>query len=84
MDEKKTIYDGSDSINPSAYGYIISVSLATLLMAVVIKFALYSYPENPEFVAMEKVASETFSQYSQRLDNIRNEYLEELEGQQKK
>ena len=72
------IYEESNSISPSTWTYILSVSLSILLLLLAGKFVLNLYPQNSEFIEMEKVASETFSQYSQRLDKMRDEYSEEF------
>jgi hypothetical protein len=47
-------------------------------------FFLNLVPEKSEYLKVEKVAKETFNQYSQRLDAIREKYAKELEAIKKK
>jgi len=73
-----TIYKESDGSSHSVWAYLISVIFSAVLIIFIGKFVLDVYPQSPDFLMAEKVASETFSQYAQRLDELRNEYSQVL------
>ena len=51
-----------------------------MLIIAISRFALYLIPERSEFVRTEKVANETYEQYSQQLEAICNESAKEIEA----
>jgi hypothetical protein len=70
----------ADERNPSILNYIIGVSLSIVLIIGISQFVFNLVPKRSEFVDTEKVANETYKQYSQRLDAISKIYAKELEA----
>ena len=84
MSEFATSIDrGSDVTNPSFWGYIIYVSISIMLIITIGKIVLNLAPERSEFAATEKVANESYRQYSHRLDTISKTYAKEIESMKK-
>jgi hypothetical protein len=80
MSELNTTIDReSDDKDTSVWEYMIYVSLSIVLIIVVGKIVLNLGPERSEYFEIEKVANETYKQYSQRLDLISRNYAKELE-----
>ncbi len=80
MSELNTTIDReSDDKDTSVWEYMIYVSLSIVLIIVVGKIVLNLVPERSENFEIEKVANETYKQYSQRLDLISRNYAKELE-----
>jgi hypothetical protein len=65
---------------PRAWVSLLGVFLSAVIMVVAAKIALNLYPKRSDFLASEKVAAETYNQYSRRLEAIKNECLTELEA----
>ena len=68
----------------SPWNHIIFVPLTILLLIMAHGFFLDLAPERSEYLKVEKVANETYRQYSQRLDAISKKYAKELEAINKK
>ena len=64
---------------PRAWISLLGVFLSAVIMVVAAKVALNLYPKRSDFLATEKVAAETYSQYSLKLEVIKKECLTELE-----
>ena len=80
MSELNTTIDReSGDKDTSVWEYMIYVSLSIVLIIVVGKIVLNLEPERSEYFEIEKVANETYKQYSQRLDLISRNYAKELE-----
>ena len=75
-----TIHRESDNKDQSLWEYLIYVSLSIVLIIVAGKIVLNLVPERPEFVETEKVANETYKQYSLKLDTISSRYAKELQA----
>ncbi len=75
-----SIRKGSDVTNPSFWGLIIYVFISILLIITIGQIILNLAPERPEFAATEKVANESYRQYSHRLDTISKTYAKEIES----
>ena len=73
-------YKQSDAIVPRAWVFLLGVFLSAVIMFVAARIALNLYPKRSDFLAAEKVAAETYGQYSLRLETIKNECLTELEA----
>jgi len=65
---------------PRAWVTLLGVFLSAVIMVVAAKIALSLYPKRSDFLVSEKVAVETYNQYSLRLEAIKNECLTELEA----
>ena len=74
----------SDVTNPSFWGLIIYVLISILLIITIGQIVLNLAPERSEFAATEKVANESYRQYSHRLDTISKTYAKELESIKKR
>lgn len=72
----------SDAISkkPNILELIIFVPIMIMLLIIAYGFFLNLVPEKSEYLNVEKVAKETYSQYSQRLDAISEKYAKELEA----
>jgi len=73
-------YKGNDAKAPRAWVSLLGVFLSAVIMVVAAKIALNLYPKRSDFLATEKVAAETYSQYSLRLEAIKKECLTESEA----
>jgi len=73
-------YKGNDATAPRAWVSLLGVFLSAVIMVVAAKIALNLYPKRSDFLASEKVAAETYNQYSLRLEAIKNECLTEMEA----
>ena len=72
-------YEEYNTKAPRAWVSLLGVFLSALIMVVAAKIALNLYPKRSDFLTSEKVAAETYSQYSLRLEAIKKECLNELE-----
>ena len=72
-------YKQSDATAPRAWVFLLGVFLSAVIMVVAAKIALNLYPKRSDFLPSEKVAAETYSQYSLRLEAIKKECLNELD-----
>lgn len=80
MSELNTTIDReSEDKDTSVWEYMIYVFLSIVLIIMVGKIVLNLEPERSEYFEIEKVANETYKQYSQRLDLISRNYAKELE-----
>ena len=68
-------YKENDATTPRAWVFLLGVFLSAVIMVVAAKIALNLYPKKSEFLATEKVAAETYKQYSLRLEAIKKECL---------
>jgi len=71
-------YKENDGTAPRAWVTLLGVFLSAVIMVVAAKIALNLYPKRSDFLATEKVAAETYSQYSLKLEAIKKECLTEL------
>jgi hypothetical protein len=70
----------SNTKAPRAWVSLLGVFLSAAIMVVAAKLALNFYPRRSDFSAPEKVAAETYSQYSLRLETIKKQCLNELDS----
>ena len=75
-----TVDRKSVSKAPSTWNYILGVSLSIVLIITISRLVFNLVPERSEFVYTEKVAKETYEQYSQQLEAIRNESAKEIKA----
>ena len=83
MSELNTVkYEDSNATTKKAnvLELIIFVPLMIVLLIITYGFLLNLSPERSEHLKVEKVANETYRQYSQRLDAISKTYAKELEA----
>ena len=73
-------YEEYNTKAPRAWVFLLGVFLSAVIMVVVAKIALNLYPKRSDFLASEKVAADTYNQYSLRLEAIKNECLTEVES----
>ena len=73
-------YEEYNTKAPRAWVSLLGVFLSAVIMVVAAKIALNLYPKRSDFSAPEKVAAETYSQYSLRLEAIKKQCLTELEA----
>ena len=73
-------YKGNDATAPRAWVSLLALLLSAVIMIITARIALNLYPKRSDFLAAEKVAAETYSQYSLRLETIKKECLNELEA----
>ena len=73
-------YETYDATAPRAWVFLLSVFLSVVIIVVVARISLNLCPKRSDFLATEKVAAETYSQYSLRLEAIKIECLNELEA----
>jgi hypothetical protein len=78
-----TIDRKSDKKEPSILIYIISVSVSIVMIITISKLVFNLIPERSEFVYTEKVADETYKEFSQRLETISKEYIKEIKAKEK-
>ena len=65
---------------PNAWELLIFVPLIILLLIMADGILLNLAPERSGYLKVEKVADETYRQYSQRLDAISKKFAKELEA----
>jgi hypothetical protein len=68
---------------PNGWELLIFVPLIILLLIMADGIFLNLAPERSEYLKVEKVADETYRQYSQRLDAISKKFAKELEAKNK-
>jgi len=73
-------YEEYNAKAPRPWVSLLGVFLSAVIMVVAAKIALNLYPKRSDFLASEKVAAETYNQYSLRLEAIKNECLTEVEA----
>jgi len=73
-------YKENDATAPRAWVSLLGVFLSAVIMVVAAKIALNIYPKRSDFLVAEKVAAETYNQYSLRLEAIKKEYLTEIDA----
>jgi hypothetical protein len=73
-------YKGNDVTAPWAWVSLLAFLLLAVIMVITANFALNIYPKRSDFLVAEKVAAETYNQYSLRLEAIKNECLTEMEA----
>ena len=71
-------YKENDVTAPRAWVSLLGVFLSAVIIIAAAKIALNLYPKRSDFLAVEKVAAETYNQYSLRLEAIKKECLNEL------
>jgi len=71
-------YKGNDATAPRAWLSLFAFLLLAVIMVITANFALDIYPKRSDFFVAEKVAAETYNQYSLRLEAIKKECLTEL------
>ena len=72
-------YKGNDATAPRAWVSLLALLLSAVIMIVAARIALNLYPKRSDLLPAEKVAAETYSQYSLRLEAIKKECLNELD-----
>jgi len=77
--ESSKRYEPSDTTAPRAWVSMLALSLLAAMMVITANFALNIYPKRSDFLVAEKVAAETYNQYSLKLEAIKKECLTELE-----
>jgi hypothetical protein len=83
MSELNTLkYEESNATRtkPSVWELLIFVPLIIMLLIMADGIFLNLTPERSGYLKMQKVANETYRQYSQRLDAISKKYAKELEA----
>ena len=85
MTELSTTKDkNSDDREPSVWNYIIGVSVSIVMIITISQFVFDLVPERSEFIETEKVANETYKEFSQQLEAISEKSAKELEALKKK
>ena len=75
----KNRYMENDATAPRAWVSLLAFISLAVIIVVTANFALNIYPKRSDFLFAEKVAAETYNQYSLRLEAIKKECLTELE-----
>jgi hypothetical protein len=73
----------SDSKEPSVFIYIISVTVSIALIIGISQFAFSLVPERSEFIKTERVADETYKEFSHRLETISEKSAKEIKATRK-
>jgi hypothetical protein len=73
-------YEEYNTKAPRPWVLLLGVFLSAVIMVVAAKVALNLYPKRSDFLASEKVAAETYNQYSLRLEAIKKQCSIELEA----
>jgi uncharacterized protein YqhQ len=69
-----------DNRKPSAWIYIIGVSVSVVMIVLISRFVFNLVPARSEFVDTEKVANETYQEFSQQLEAISAKSAKEFEA----
>jgi hypothetical protein len=72
-------YRQEPTLQTSIWEYLVYISISLVLMFGAGKLALSLYPDGADALGTERVASETFIQYSQKLDDISSEFAKDLD-----
>ncbi len=73
----------SDNREPSILIFIIGVLVSIVMMIAIGRLVFNLVPARSEFVYTEEVAFETYNEVSQRLEEIREAYVKEIEAKEK-
>jgi len=71
-------YKGNDATAPRVWVSLLAFILLSVIIVITANFAFDIYPKRSDFFVAEKVAAETYNQYSLRLEAIKKECLTEL------
>jgi hypothetical protein len=69
----------NDATAPRTWVSLLAFISLAVIIFITANFALNRYPKRSNFLVTEKVAAETYNQYSLRLEAIKKECLTELE-----
>ena len=73
----------SENREPSILIFIISVSVSIALIIGISQFAFSLVPERSEFIKTERVADETYKEFSHRLETISEKSAKEIKATRK-
>ena len=72
-------YRENDATAPRAWVSLLAFLLLAVIMVITAKIVLNIYSKRSDFLVVENVATETYNEYSLRLEAIKKECLTELE-----